>query len=82
MAKETVLTCDFGQGSCRLPAVAYRLWSEGDKQAQAVDLCEQHSAALREAFEGAALVDLPTKQRARMEVTALRTTPKTAHLKK
>lgn len=82
MARETILICDFGGGTCRNPAKSYRLWSSGDKQAAAMDLCEEHAAPLLEIVKGAPLVDLPSKPRMRMEVTALRTTANTADLKK
>jgi hypothetical protein len=82
MSKEVVHLCDFGQGSCRRPASSYRLWRDGDRQAWSVDLCDDHARPLLEAVEGASLVDLPTKQRQRMEVTKLLATPRTAPLKK
>lgn len=82
MARETMTLCDFGGGTCRNPAVGYRLWLDGDKQAQAVDLCEEHAAPLLTILEWAEPADLPTKSRVRMEVTRLQTTPVTARLKK
>lgn len=82
MARETVVLCDFGGGTCRNPAESFRVWRDGDKQAAAVDLCAEHAKPLLDVLEGASLVDLPTKARVRMEVTKLVTTPKTAHLKK
>lgn len=82
MAREVVLICDFGHGACRKPASSYRVWRDGDRQALAMDLCDEHAGPLLAAVEGAQLVDLPTKPRQRMEVTKLLTTPKTAHLKK
>lgn len=82
MAKETLTLCDFGGGTCRNVAVGYRLWRDGDKQAQAVDLCEEHAAPLLAVLEWAETTDLPTKSRVRMEVTRLQATPVTARLKK
>lgn len=82
MARETVTLCDFGHMGCRQPATSYRLWRDGDSKASAIDLCDEHAEPLLKAIEGAVLVDLPTKQRARMEVTKLLTTPRTAPLKK
>lgn len=82
MARETVILCDFGGGSCRNPAQSFRVWRDGDKQAAAIDLCDEHAKPLLDTVAGASLVDLPTKARLRMEVTPLKTTPKTAHLKK
>lgn len=82
MARETVTLCDFEQGACRRVADSYRLWRDGDKQARTVDLCEEHAAPLLTVFEGARETDLPTKPRARMDVTKLVTTPKTARYKK
>jgi len=82
MAKETVLTCDFDHSTCRRLATRFKLWREGDKQSLAIDLCEEHAKPLLDIFEHATLTDLPTKPRARMEVTKLVATPKTQHLKK
>lgn len=82
MAVETARVCDFGQGSCKQPASAYRVWRDGDRQALAIDLCEQHAGPLLAAVEGAQQVDLPAKPRERMTVTPLRTTSRTARLKK
>ena len=82
MAKEVVLTCDFDQGSCRKPARAFRVWIDGERQASAIDLCDEHAAPLLAVIEAGTLVDLPTKPRRGMEVTKLVTTPRTAHLKK
>lgn len=82
MAKQTVLLCDFAQGTCRQPATSYRMWRDGEQKAWSVDLCDEHAAPLLAVVDGAPLVDLPLKQRVRMEVTKLRTTPATAHLKK
>ena len=82
MARETVILCDFGHSDCKQPAVSYRLWRDGDSKASAIDLCDEHAQPLLDIIDGAALVDLPTKQRARMEVTKLLTTPRTAPLKK
>ena len=83
MAREVVLTCDFGQRTCRKPASSYRVWRDGDRQAWAVDLCDEHSAVmLAVVVSDGTLTDLPTKPRQRMEVTKLVTTPRTAALKK
>lgn len=82
MAKEVVLICDFDHGACRNPAKSYRVWTDGDRQARAIDLCDDHARPLLDLVEGAELVDLPNKPRQRLEVTKLNTTPKTAHLKK
>lgn len=82
MATQTVKVCDFEHGTCLKPALSYRVWRDGDKQASAIDLCDEHAAPLLSIVEGAELVELPTKARVRMEVTTLKTTPKTAKLKK
>lgn len=82
MARETVLICDFEHGACRKPAKSYRVWADGDRQAWAIDLCEDHARPLLDIAEAGELVDLPTKPRQRLEVTKLKTTPATAHLKK
>lgn len=82
MARETVILCDFGHSDCRRQAVSYRIWRDGDSKASAVDLCDEHAQPLLELINGAEQVDLPTKPRARMEVTKLHTTPRTAPLKK
>jgi hypothetical protein len=82
MAKATVLLCDHGSRSCKQPATNYKLWRDGEQKAWTVDLCDEHAAPLLAVVDGADLVELPTKQRVRMEVTTLRTTQATAHLKK
>lgn len=82
MAKETVLLCDYAAKSCRQPATNYKMWRDGEQKAWSVDLCDEHAAPLLAIIEGADLTDLPAKPRVRMEVTPLRTTPATAHLKK
>lgn len=82
MATQTVKVCDFEHGACQKPAVSYRLWRDGDTQATAIDLCEEHAAPLLALMEAGESVDLPTKPRVRMEVTRLRPTEKTKHLKK
>lgn len=90
MARREVLVCDVqvndGHGSgacpCGREATRYTLWRDGDRQAATVDLCVEHAAPLEALLSAGSVVDLPVKQRARMEPTALRVTPKTAHLKK
>jgi hypothetical protein len=82
MARETVLLCDAGDGTCRQPAVTYKMWREGELKASSIDLCDEHAKPLLTLMESAEQVDLPSKPRVRMEVTTLRTTPKTKHLKK
>lgn len=82
MATTTVRVCDMDQGACKRPATCYKMWRDGDRQAWAVDLCDEHSAPLLAIVQLGELQDLPTKPRVRMEPTQLRTTERTAHLKK
>lgn len=82
MSRETTILCDFESGACKRTANSYRVWRDGDKQAWAVDLCDEHARPLLDLVERAELVDLPVKPRVRMEVTKLKTTDRTAHLKK
>lgn len=82
LAKQTILLCDYGDRTCRQPATSYRLWRDGDRQAWSIDLCETHARPLLELVEHADQVELPTRQRVRMEVTPLKTTAKTLPLKK
>lgn len=82
MATQTVRVCDFGHGACSKQAESYRLWRDGEQTAWAVDLCDEHAEPLLSLVDGAEQVALPTKPRVRMEVTKLKTTEKTAHLKK
>ena len=82
MATQTVWVCDFGGGTCENPATRYRLWREGDKQSWEVDLCDQHAKPVLAALSLGRVTDLPARQRQRMEVTKLRQTPRTRHLKK
>ena len=82
MAKRELLVCDGDNGSCQQEAVSFILWQEGAKQAWSVDLCPEHAQPLLDLVENAQLVNLPTRQRVRMEVTPLKATEKTRHLKK
>lgn len=82
MAREVVVLCDFDGGGCRRPAASYRVWRVGDRQAAAIDLCDEHAAPLLEVIEKGQQVELPARPRKGMEVTELRATPRTEHLKK
>ena len=82
MATRTLKICDFDHGACTQVATEYRVWRDGDRQAWTLDLCEDHARPLLAIVEGAERTDLPTKTRARMEPTQLRTTDKTRPLKK
>ena len=83
MAEKTVLTCDNPGGkACQRPATRWHIWRDGDKSAAAVDLCEVHSRALENLVELAPPAQLPTRPRAQMELTTLRTTAATAGLKR
>jgi len=82
MAERTVLVCDFDDETCAQQVSRFRLWRDGDRQASAIDLCETHAEALNALFARAVPTDLPSKPRQRMEVTALKVTDKTQHLKK
>lgn len=82
MATRLVKICDLADSSCAEPALGYRVWLEGDKQAVSVDLCSTHAAPLLQVMELGERLDLPTKPRVKMEATQLRTTPATKRLKK
>lgn len=83
MAKHEVFVCDMaGHGGCLGLVDNFTMWRQSDRQAVAVDLCEEHAAPLITVMKVGSVVDLPVKPRARMERTALKTTPATAHLKK
>lgn len=82
MARREVLVCDGENGTCQRNATCYKIWREGDKQAHSLDLCDEHAEPLLALLEGATLVDLPSKQRVRMEATRLKTTDRTRPLKK
>lgn len=82
MAKREVLVCDGDNKTCQRNATCYKVWREGERQAYSVDLCEEHAQPLLALLEQAEQVDLPTKQRVRMEVTPLKTTAKTSPLKR
>lgn len=79
MLKETRL-CDLP--GCGRAAVRYVVVTEGDRQGRAVDLCVLHARPLEALLVHSELVDLPSKPRARMEPTRLRTTARTARFKK
>lgn len=78
MAKREVVECD----KCSRPGRTFVLWAEGDAAARSVDLCESHSRPVSTPFAEGSVVDLPSKPRARMEVTRLKTTARTRSLKK
>lgn len=82
MARREVLVCDLEDDTCEGVVTCYKLWRDGDRQAWARDLCEHHASPLLAIVDGADKVDLPSKQRVRMEPTRLRTTDKTKPFKK
>lgn len=82
MAKRVITVCDLHDDSCIGDVVSWKLWSEGDRTAKAVDLCEHHASPLLALIRGASEVDLPVKPRAIMHVTKLKATDATRHLKK
>lgn len=84
MAKREVHVCDVQEhgAPCGKPGRSWTMWREGDRQAQRVDLCDKHAAPLTTILSQAELIDLPSRPRARMQVTELKPTPSTAHLKK
>lgn len=82
MAKQVITVCDLSDDGCFGDVVGFRLWREGDKQASALDLCVHHAAPLAALMEHASIVDLPSKPRVTMQITKLRATDATRHLKK
>lgn len=78
MARREVTECD----KCGKPGRAFVLWVEGEQSGLSVDLCETHSRSVTAVFADGSPVDLPSKPRARMERTVLKTTARTQHLKK
>lgn len=82
MAKEVITVCDLRDAACVGEVRGFRLWIEGDRQAAALDLCEHHASPILALTERASTVDLPVKPRVTMQVTKLRTTEATRHLKK
>ena len=83
MAEKVMLTCDNPGGkACQKPAVRWHIWRDGEKSAATVDLCDTHARPLIHLVELAPGAPLPTRPRAQMELTTLRTTPATAGLKR
>lgn len=84
MAEKMVLTCDNPGGGrpCSRPATRWHLWRDGERRSAQIDLCDAHAKALIALTEHAPSVPLPTKPRAQMELTPLRTTAATAVLKR
>lgn len=78
MVRREVVECD----KCGREGRTYVLWADGDADARAVDLCEVHSRTLMVTFATGTVTELPTRPRARMEVTPLKTTARTQALKK
>lgn len=85
MAKQVITVCDMAQVSanaCTGTVASFRIWVDGDKIANGVDLCESHAESIRVLQAVASEVELPARPRAAMQVTKLRTTDATKHLKK
>lgn len=82
MAKREVMFCDVQNNDCSGDVSSFIVHESGSRQAVAVDLCAVHAQPLRDLLSRGNFTELPTKPRARMEPTKLRTTPRTAPLKK
>lgn len=84
MAETVMLTCDNpgGKSSCSRPATRWNIWRDGDKTAVQIDLCDTHSKSLMALVASAPPTSLPSRPRAQMELTTLRTTSATAGLKR
>jgi hypothetical protein len=80
--KQVITVCDRQDTTCNGPVSSYRVWREGDRTASTVDLCETHAAPILALIAGADAVELPVKPRAVMQITKLRPTEATRHLKK
>lgn len=80
--KQTITVCDHTDASCDGVVSSFRVWREGDRTASTVDLCEVHASPILALVAGADAVELPTKPRAAMQITKLRATEATRHLKK
>lgn len=82
MLAETRICDVLSPKPCGRDAVRYVVVTEGERQGRAVDLCQTHARPLEALLVYSETVDLPSKPRARMEPTKLRTTPRTARFKK
>jgi hypothetical protein len=85
VAKRYVSVCDAADqdlGPCEGDVQEFRIWVEGERTASALDLCERHAGPIRALMSVAAEVELPSRPRQSMQVTRLRTTDATRHLKK
>lgn len=80
--KQVITVCDRQDTTCDGPVSSFRVWREGERTAFMVDLCEAHASPILALIAGADAVELPTKPRAVMQITKLRTTEATRHLKK
>jgi hypothetical protein len=80
--KQMITVCDRKDTTCDGEVASFRLWRDGDRSAAAVDLCETHAGPILALIAGADAVELPTKPRAVMQITKLRATEATRHLKK
>lgn len=88
MAEHTTIVCDNpgGKRSCTQPAHTWYIHQPYADTPHRVDLCDQHARALIPFLEAGRLADeypgAPTKHRHRgIQVTQLRTTPRTRKLK-
>lgn len=80
MAVKTVRVCDVD--GCKQPAIGYRVYRDGDREALGLDLCDEHAAPIVALLEAAKPMPFPAKPRVTMTPTRLRTTPETKPLKK
>ena len=78
--KQTIRRCEV-QGCQRSPA-QFRIWKAGQDFATRVDLCREHAKPIQDLIKLGEEEELPTKKRMLMEVTKLKTTKRTAALKK
>lgn len=81
MAQKTVLECDRGNHMCKGDVVSYHVWRDGDVMSTRVDLCGVHDRPVRDLVDVGTEEPVPSKPRVAMEVTRLRPSKATAHLK-
>jgi hypothetical protein len=85
VAKRYVSVCDLAdkdERPCHGDVQEFRIWFEGERSAWGVDLCETHSEPVRALLGVAAEIELPARPRQSMQVTKLKPTDATRHLKK
>jgi hypothetical protein len=78
--KQTIRRCEVEE--CKRSPEQFRIWKSDQDFCIRVDLCKEHAKPIAELMKTGETEELPVKKRMKMEVTKLKTTKRTAALKK